>query len=746
MIHFISNTNHQAVQNEEILIPSIEDGIKELWSFVENNERIGKDYETTGLDPITNDLLLLILGNAKVQFVIDITQKNSDLWVECQKILQYCYDNNKVMIGHNIKFDISCTCIKFGIMFRRVYDTMICEQRLKQGYEGIFGLDDIMLRRFKRLPDGMNSKVTQEFIGVNPKFFVIRNHHIKYAAADVESLFYILDEQIVETKQNRLEFLIYKIEFPLIHIVATAELEGFKLNEKKWLENVEKNKRIRDEKLIELDNEFRRLRDDSNSIDKRYIKDGKYDRVRRNKESVIQIDLFGEEIAEEKNKDNTYINWSSTDQVVYIVGSLGEKVPDKKGFPVLPTFTIINGKRKVDKSYGGFTTQEDAIESLLVEEPNIRTRKLWETLIEYRTSCNRINTFGKSFIDKYTNKVTKKVHTIFRQCFAVNGRFQSGGGKKQPDKFNSQNIPKDKEYRECFGTDDGYSISTTDLGGAEVIIMSSKAQQLNLYKMAIIDEDVHSPIAQKAWRNIYSSRYNRSVEIDVRESLFLKSTNLVISKTENKDLRDVFKNVTFAAVYGARDKKVAKMLNIIVNESRIVISTIKSFFPKVFKYVEGCSTIATTRGCLLINERTNSRIWYPPVIGARELKTDISFHDYMDISGNARNVTISGTQADMIKEAIVEIQQGIYLQNIDATFLGQVHDELIYKQAKNCDGISKEWKVNPKYVKFYDEVSKDTKEVSFPDFVKKTMIQVANRYLINVKMGADQHVKDTWTK
>ena len=157
-------------------------------------------------------------------------------------------------------------------------------------------------------------------------------------------------------------------------------------------------------------------------------------------------------------------------------------------------------------------------------------------------------------------------------------------------------------------------------------------------------------------------------------------------------------------------------------EGGVYIRTVKSEIPDTFKLVENNVRKALRYGYLILNERTNSRIWFPAVIQSIKYGFDLDFKDKIKIDGKARNIPISGTQADMLKEAMVEIQYDIDKNNWDCRLLGQVHDELIYKFP-------------------------ETKEYDFfPQYVADKMCTTANLYLNNVKMGADYEVKYTWTK
>lgn len=167
-------------------------------------------------------------------------------------------------------------------------------------------------------------------------------------------------------------------------------------------------------------------------------------------------------------------------------------------------------------------------------------------------------------------------------------------------------------------------------------------------------------------------------------------------------------------------KKCAKTLNISEEEAQIVLDTIKSMIPKTFAMVENNAKLAVYNGGIILNTRTNTRIWYPEALKARSNNEELDFMVKVKIEGSARNAPIQGTQADMIKESIVVINKYIRDCNIDAQLLISVHDELVYKFDRDI--------------------------TEFPEFVKRILLQTCNKYLSFITMGAEYHVKKSWTK
>jgi hypothetical protein len=548
---------------------------------------------------------------------------------------------------------------------------------------------------------------------------------------------YLKEIQLPLIQKANQAFLIFDIEFPLISILGDTELVGLILDENKWKQNIEDRKKEQFNYQCELDGELRSLRDNlCTEEDKLFLTGGKYDRPRAEKIDNIQYNLFGEPlITPEKANKISHVNYSSTDVLINLFGKFKQPAPTKLGKFEIPTFTKNKtGKIVVDKSNNSFSTAAGVIEGYLFEFPDTPIRKFIKALLNYRKATVRINTFGTKFLTKYTNPITKKIHTIFRQCNAITSRLQSGD--KKNNWFNSQNIPAKKEYREAFTTEEGRTMATTDLSGAEAVIMIDKAKDEVFYQIAIVNDDAHSPLAQAIWRAI--GEYRKTLYTPYEENYYKANvlSNININKKENKDMRTSYKPMTFGDIYGMHDKKRAKTLNITIEEAKIAGKVQKSMLPKTYAMVEKNSKLALSQGYIVLNTRTNSRIWYPKIFEMRNNKSQLNFMDEQDIASSARNCTIQGTQADMVKEMMVEIAKEVRKQNLDIRLLIQVHDELVYDFPDSY--------LIP-FIEYSDEEG-NLSIVDAGDFIKLTMCKVANRYLSFIKMNAEQHIGKTWTK
>lgn len=791
MIYFVTNESKHLKKYRKNLYDTIEvlEDNKETfdtfynWVLNVKDFVIGYDVESNGLDAWKNNTIIKIIGSKHVQFIFHSP------YCDIKKYLNILKKEDITLLGHNIKFDIKFAKTEDNIIFTNVYDTMLVEQRLYMKSGLSFSLQNLCLRYLEQYPDAMDKKIRNEFIGANAETFKLQPRHLYYGASDVSNLFPIKEKQEVLMEKYQTKFLTKDIEFPLIPIIAKAELAGFEFDSKSWLKIYDKNLKKKFEIECKLDIEVKRLRDETyHKLDKQriYMLGGRWDNIRKynpeyevfnNDGTTNVLDLFGNLMSKKtltgiKKKVNKFpnnINYGSDTVIIEIFGRLGEPLLTGTYNLVIPSFTRTN---KVDKSHHSYKTGEPVFHEYLSQLPNTRMKIFIKLLLKHRGLSTACDNFGANFIDKL-NPITGKLHTSFRQCFAVTGRFQSGGGKNEPDKPNFQNIPSKADYaikmRNCFLAKKGYSIGTHDLSGAELIIMCSLSQDMKLLKIAT--KDIHSYVAQGCWRRIYAHRaqnlikqhnalrvqygqdYKDQIIIDKINNYITLSKTYIVDKTIKK-VRTAFKPMTFGTIYGMYAGKASKTLNVTKDEGQIVINFIKREFPDVFKMVEAASEFARNKGFLILNNRTYSRAWFPNIIKLLkgQISEDASYKIINKEMSDARNIRIQGTQADMIKEATVELQKWIDNNglNNEITILSWVHDEIIDEHPHYLNGKCYDWfywsYIKNNYLSFIDDTGKEIIVNNFPEIKRLIMIEVCNRYLNNVTIDVDYDVEPYWTK
>ena len=790
-----SYKHFNSVNNIEVVTEDT--GRKEILDWYQNNPIAGLDTECNGLDPLINDVLLLGIGNKDIVYILDV--------VSIYNIESFILPTIKY-VAHNAKYDYTILNYNCNVIIDNWYCTMIADQKIWQGcgksvsnQMGFsFSLAALLKRRFKKYSIELDKDVRDQFIGIPKNRYTIELQHLNYLAEDIEWLIAIYDQQKYDIAKYNLEFYIDEIGRQQPWAVGDMELSGFYLDCEQWLTMIEENKTKQFQLEIDLDTEFRRLRDTILSKDEAiYIKGKKYDNNRSNY-TFTQNSLFDDISPSNKNvKSTNVINWGSSDEVKYLFGRLKFELPtDDRRVPYhVPTFykKSLKGGAKwcIDDKARKYTTKEGALEAMAIELPHSKGNSLLRILIKHRKVTKQLQTYGAGFMAKIS-EVTGLIHTQYRTDTAKTGRYQSGGGTMLPDKINIQNIPREKRIRNCFRGSADEFVLTADLSGAEVTIVCDFAHDKQLYEWAVINDDAHSPIAQATWRDIFWYRAGYKCGIWTNPTMFfklqhstyakalldtfsLKNTDIKadwrnaqtfeINKSVNKDLRTAFKPMTFGTIYQMKADKAGQTLNISKDEGAVGIQSIKNAIPATFAFVDSNIGKAINQGYLVLNTRTNSRIWFPELIRCYKNNEEPSWRLLSEVSGAAANAPFQGTQADMMKESIVELSYALKRLQIKATVPGMVHDELVSRFEKPLikptlywcnDTVKKQLQPNKSVLQTVD-ISKhkdldkyletgDVIKCNYPEFVKNTMTNAANRYLKHYKMGCDYEVLDTWTK
>ena len=753
----------------DILILNSIEGKELYYKILGKRKILAFDIEATGLDAYLLEPILYGFGNKSVQFMFDWT-------VDIRDIFEHLLKHKTILLGHNLKYDIKIIAVNYNILFTRLYDTMIADQRIwmKTGYGFSYAA---LVQRY--LNKTVLKSTRNDFIDADLSTFKLTTSHLYYLKGDLVDLFDIRTIQQSYIKKYNIPFLVYGIEFPLISVIAEAELTGFEFNVELWRERIKKDKEELYKLKLALDAEVKKLKDfvslfaDDGDISINTLLGGqKYNKERKpsaledfiNTDGTVnQPDLFGNKMTTRaftglKKKIDVNvgnINYKSKKDIVFIFAALKEPL-------ITPLETIVvpqldkNGK--LIGSVDNFTIKADLLQKFILLKPNSKMIPFIELIIQHSKLEKALSTYGENFIDKINPK-TGKIHTIFRQCDADTGRYQSGGGDKEPDKYNAQNIPRDNAYRNCFTVDTKkYSLATPDYESAELVVMASHAQDFRLIEIS--KQDMHSYMATKCWKNIYYYRAKRLFDyfsgnlsgktkelIEEYKKLKDLSQNYIVTK-DIKYVRDAFKPMTFGVIYGMYPKKAGATLNIPAEEGKIVIQTIEAEIPDTIKMVKRASAFAKANGYVILETRTNARAWFPNLIKLlrKEINEKDNFYDISNELSAARNIRIQGTQATFLKEAAVVLRKYFKKHKIDAIQLSWVHDEFIIQIPLHLDGQSDEWIEWSKSNSLEHPLSIGETVESLTEVIKIVLQEVANRYLENITIKVDLHVKPYWFK
>lgn len=297
---------------------------------------------------------------------------------------------------------------------------------------------------------------------------------------------------------------------------------------------------------------------------------------------------------------------------------------------------ILFGKMKiVDKpkktKTGQFVTSEEVLQQLRSKSPII------DEILNYRGLKKLLSTYVDA-LPKLINPRTGRIHTSFNQTVTATGRLSSSDP-------NLQNIPvrddDGKEIRKCFIPEPGCLFFSADYSQIELRIMAHLSEDENMIEAFREGFDIHAATAARIWHK------------DIGE----------VTPAERKKA----KQANFGIIYGITTYGLAQRMDISNGEARDLIDGYFLTFPRVEAYMEQAKETARKQG------------YAETLFHRRRYLPDINSHN-ATVRGfaerNAINAPIQGSEADIIKVAMVRIHRRFKVEGIRSKMILQVHDEL----------------------------------------------------------------------
>ena len=302
---------------------------------------------------------------------------------------------------------------------------------------------------------------------------------------------------------------------------------------------------------------------------------------------------------------------------------LGEILFNQLELPVL---------RKTPK--GAPSTAEEVLAELALDYP------LPAVLMEYRS----LSKLKSTYTDKLPEMIdarTGRVHTSYHQAVTATGRLSSSDP-------NLQNIPirtdEGRRIRQAFIASPGCKIVAADYSQIELRIMAHLSQDEGLLNAFANELDVHSATASEVF----------GVKIDA----------------VSRDQRRKAKAINFGLIYGMSAFGLAKQLGLGRNEAQDYIDLYFARYPGVADYMARTRELAHEVGYV---ETLKGRRLYLPEINAKNRQRQQA------AERTAINAPMQGTAADMIKMAMLAVDEWVISSTIDARMIMQVHDELVFE-------------------------------------------------------------------
>ena len=293
----------------------------------------------------------------------------------------------------------------------------------------------------------------------------------------------------------------------------------------------------------------------------------------------------------------------------------------------------ISDKPKKTKT-GQYSTSEEVLTELASKNDIVKL------VLEYRSISKLLNTYIDS-LPKQLHKSTNRIHTEYVQTVASTGRLSSINP-------NLQNIPirtsRGKEIRKAFiAKNKDHFLMAADYSQIELRIIASLSEEENMINAFKNKEDIHSSTAAAVF-------------------------NVPINKV-TKEQRSNAKVVNFGIIYGVSAFGLSNQTNLNRKESKELIEKYFEKYPKLKHYMNNQISFARDNG------------FVETILGRRRYLKDINSQNSI-VRGaaerNAINAPIQGSAADIIKIAMINIQNKLSSGNYNSKMLLQVHDELVF--------------------------------------------------------------------
>ena len=283
------------------------------------------------------------------------------------------------------------------------------------------------------------------------------------------------------------------------------------------------------------------------------------------------------------------------------------------------------------KTKTGWSTNADVLEKLRGKHPII------DQILDYRMLTKLKSTYADGLLKEIS--ADGRIHTSFQMTVTATGRLSS----TEP---NLQNIPTrtqlGSEFRRMFVPADGCVLVDADYSQIELRLLAHIADDEAMKQAFLTGEDIHTVTAAQ---------------------VFGVPTDQV-----TKQMRSHAKAVNFGIVYGISAFSLAQDIGVPVYEAKEYIETYFERFPGIRRYMDEVVAQAKERGYV---ETLMHRRRALPELAASNFNTR-SFGERV-----ARNMPIQGTAADVIKLAMVRVDERLHKENLKAKLILQVHDELI---------------------------------------------------------------------
>jgi DNA polymerase-1 len=237
------------------------------------------------------------------------------------------------------------------------------------------------------------------------------------------------------------------------------------------------------------------------------------------------------------------------------------------------------------------------------------------------------------------SEVSGRVHTSYHQAVTATGRLSSS----EP---NLQNIPirteEGRRIRKAFIAPSGFALVAADYSQIELRIMAHLSKDAGLLSAFNEDRDVHTATAAEVF------------EVD--------------QDAVSGEQRRKAKAINFGLIYGMSAFGLAKQLGLGRNQAQEYIDRYFARYPGVKDYMDATREVAHEQG--FVETLFGRRLYLPEINARNKMRQQAA-------ERTAINAPMQGTAADIIKKAMLNVDRWLLNEDVDASIIMQVHDELV---------------------------------------------------------------------
>lgn len=282
---------------------------------------------------------------------------------------------------------------------------------------------------------------------------------------------------------------------------------------------------------------------------------------------------------------------------------------------------------------GHYSTSAAVLDELKGKHPVV------DLLLEYRELAKLKSTYLDA-LPLQVNPRTGKVHTSFNQTGSVTGRLASS----EP---NLQNIPTrtelGRQVRLGFVASEGYTLLSVDYSQIELRIVAHMAGDRAMLDAFREGQDIHATTA--------AAIYN------------------IPLKDVNKEQRRHAKAINFGLIYGMSAFGLSRSTDFTLGEAENFVKDYFEHFPGVKKYLDNIRSLAARQG--YVETMLGRRRYFP------NLANPVNMMMRNREEREAINAPIQGTAADIMKIAMIKVDEALRANKLGARLILQVHDELV---------------------------------------------------------------------